>query len=457
MIAAWMLYATLVSALVAAAALAAEHVARFLRRPLRLAWLFGLTGALLLSSARLPGVAASARSSSSALARKPSPAASADLLRAHTGEVLDPSASAPPAWTSIEVPRWLSAFDRPLVAFWLGASLLWAGALAVSAMRMSRRRHGWKPTMMDGTPILLSHDVGPALVGITRHQIVVPEWVLELGAAERRLIILHELEHARVADPVLLLAGALLLMLQPWNVPLWFIFRRLRLAVELDCDARVLAKEADTRTYGELLLRVGERAVAGLLPVATLVQPHSSLERRIALMTESRNSHPILHVGTALGVGGLLAFVACQTPRPVQGSSTLSPMPPSADIAHPANAHSMRDNPLGHAEQAVVHLTSVGLEDVVGEATILVYAVGHARVGLGAAEPTELTDTLRLHSLPTMALDVTDGDVHLKLEGSGKLRVGGPVTGGGATHLSANGHHIVVLKGGIGVRSGDVP
>jgi hypothetical protein len=310
---------------------------------------------------------------------------------------------------------------------------------------------------MDGAPVYVSHDVGPALMGIARHHIVVPEWVLELGVAERRLIVLHEVEHSRAADPVLLLTGALLVMLQPWNIPLWFVFQRLRVAVEADCDARVLAKEADMRTYGELLLRVGERAVAGLVPIATLVQPHSSLERRIALMTESRSSRPVLYLSTTLGAGGLLMFAACQTPRPVPGSSMLPPAPTSADIAYPANTHSVRDNPAEHIERAVVHLTSVGLEDVAGEPTILVYAVGHARVGLGASEPTELTDTLRLHSLPTMALDVTDGEVHLKLDGSGKLRVGGPVTGGPATHLAANGRHIVVLKGGIGVRSGDAP
>jgi hypothetical protein len=54
-----------------------------------------------------------------------------------------------------------------------------------------------------------------------------------------------------------------------------------------------------------------------------------------------------------------------------------------------------------------------------------------------------------------MTLDVTEGDVHVQLVGWGKLNVGGAVTGGPATHLSANGRHVVVLKGGIGVRSGD--
>ena len=30
-------------------------------------------------------------------------------------------------------------------------------------------------------------------------------------------------------------------VLMPWNLPLWWQWRRLRFAIEVDCDARVLA------------------------------------------------------------------------------------------------------------------------------------------------------------------------------------------------------------------------
>jgi beta-lactamase regulating signal transducer with metallopeptidase domain len=110
------------------------------------------------------------------------------------------------------------------------------------------------------------------------------------------------------------------------------------------------------------------------------------------------------------------------------------------------------------AVRAVVHLTSVGLSGTktVGDsldAPLLVYGTGRVRVGVGGNEPVELTDTLRLYRLPAITADVTDGELHLELTGRGKLEVGGDVTGGPATHVTAAGRHVVLLKGGIGIRS----
>jgi len=85
--------------------------------------------------------------------------------------------------------------------------------------------------------------------------------------------------------------------------------------------------------------------------------------------------------------------------------------------------------------------------------TVLVFAGGPARVGVGTAAPSPLTDTLRLASLPAMTMDVTDGDVHLRLVGPGRMSVGADVTGGLATHFSATAQEIIVLKGGTGVRT----
>jgi len=75
-----------------------------------------------------------------------------------------------------------------------------------------------------------------------------------------------------------------LLVLMPWNVPLWWQLRRLRYAIEVDCDARVLERGVDTRQYGETLIHVSERPVAYVGSVAAMAESRSFLEERITLM-----------------------------------------------------------------------------------------------------------------------------------------------------------------------------
>jgi TonB family protein len=72
----------------------------------------------------------------------------------------------------------------------------------------------------------------------------------------------------------------------PWSPAAWWQLRRLRLAMEVDCDARVLARRADVRAYGELLLEVGRRGAGIRLPSAAMSEPRSFLERRIRMITQ---------------------------------------------------------------------------------------------------------------------------------------------------------------------------
>ena len=47
--------------------------------------------------------------------------------------------------------------------------------------------------------------------------------------AVRRLMLAHEEEHLHAKDPLLLLVASCLTILLPWNLPLWWQLRRLRL------------------------------------------------------------------------------------------------------------------------------------------------------------------------------------------------------------------------------------
>ena len=111
--------------------------------------------------------------------------------------------------------------------------------------------------------MLLSDDVGPAVVGLRHGEIVMPRWALQIDVALRRLLLLHEREHLHAGDPRLLFAGLAAIVCAPWNPFVWIQFLRLRLAVEIDCDARVLRASGDARGYGSQLREALEGAREG--------------------------------------------------------------------------------------------------------------------------------------------------------------------------------------------------
>jgi len=99
----------------------------------------------------------------------------------------------------------------------------------------------------------------------------------------------------------------------------------------------------------------------------------------------------------------------------------------------------------------IVRLSNVGLDGVTSDSVrVIVYASGPARVGVGGAEPTPLTDTLRLSALPAITADVSESDVHIRLLTPGRMRLSAEVSGGRAIRFTATGRHVVVLKGGTG-------
>ena len=108
----------------------------------------------------------------------------------------------------------------------------------------------------------------------------------------------------------------------------------------------------------------------------------------------------------------------------------------------------------GPHRTVIVRITNVGVDPAASDSIrVIVYSAGPARVGIGDAEPTVLTDTLRLSSLPAITADVSDADVHIRLLSPGRMRLGAEVSGGRALRFTATGRHVVVLKGGVGADS----
>jgi beta-lactamase regulating signal transducer with metallopeptidase domain len=316
-----MLYTLLVSVLVAASARGLEEVFRLARLPVRCVWL----GALLATLALV----------ATAALRVALPAAELSLTELAGTAVVEPAASpaadvrasslASTLATVREAVQWPLRAAAPLEVGragnllgigWLVLSLglVLAGAATLLHVRASRRR--WPRREIAGTEVRVAASAGPAVLGVLRPEIVVPAWLLQAAAEEQRLVVLHEREHLRARDPLTLAIGCLAVALVPWNPAVWWMQARLRLAVELDCDARVLRRGVRPQAYGALLIDLTGRRSGFPLGVAALAGSPSTLERRLLAMSTrfSRLTAVRAVAFGALGTAALLA--ACGTELP---------------------------------------------------------------------------------------------------------------------------------------------
>jgi hypothetical protein len=189
-------------------------------------------------------------------------------------------------------------------------------------------------------------------VGAFNPAIVVPQWVLALEPAQLTLMLRHEQEHRQAGDGRLLTLAQLALIAMPWNVALWWQIFRLRVAVELDCDARVLRKPTARTAICCSSSRV--RGAGSLLGVTAFAERAAQLERRIRLLARSRmrTSAAARAVATCIGVAALTgAWVA---PRPaVPGRAPVSPTPPTRTVAAPLTVLQINDPIVPRAAEKV--------------------------------------------------------------------------------------------------------
>jgi len=98
---------------------------------------------------------------------------------------------------------------------------------------------------------------------------------------------------------------------------MWCLLFRLRRAIELDCDQRVLRSGVDVRQYGNLLLEVSRRRVRSPLPVMGLAFNRSFLAQRVDAMTLHLGRFKYPRAMAAVLVGGAFVAVACELPAPL--------------------------------------------------------------------------------------------------------------------------------------------
>ena len=271
---AWMLYAALVAVLVAGGALAFERLLASIGRPRRFVWLAALALAVVIPLA--------------GRTREPTAPAVQEATAAVTSLVNgEPVMDRGNEVRTLPVPEGVQS-GRIAALAWGAASLTVLGVLGAVLLTVAWRRRRWECRRVAGPLVYVSRGFGPALVGLLTPRVVVPAWVLQREPAARDAIIRHEEEHARARDHLTLLCGGLVAALFPWSPAIWWMCRRLRAAVELDCDARVLASGIAVADYGDVLFNAGARSRGWWGFAPAMGHPESLLERRLKMMSEKQ-------------------------------------------------------------------------------------------------------------------------------------------------------------------------
>src|SRR5450830_148262 len=212
------------------------------------------------------------------------------------------------------MPAWLQARQRWLwlaaMAIWVLLSLMLLPALPAPwtllcamltvgmlltllarSVQLLLHRRRWQKTMLLGTPVYLSPLLGPCVAGWLRPCIVMPAWLSVIPAQEQALLLAHAQCRLRARDPQLLAAAYALIVVMPWNLPLWWLLHRLRFAIELDCDTRMLALGHGLKDYAAVLRRHGQY-YSGLTGAAPFAQDDPlALRRRRRIMARHAQSH----------------------------------------------------------------------------------------------------------------------------------------------------------------------
>lgn len=336
----FVLYSTTIATLVAIAGLALERIAAWRRFPRRGIWALTLVLSIAIPTMKLleahqPGLSHPLFAALPNWSEKTVSIATRVVSPSHDTTINSPVQSRPPHSLTLSTP----AIANILRSLWLASSLGLVALYVLVWLRLRVVARGWQQLLIHDQAVWVTHALGPAVYGFVRPLILVPQWILDSPDADRALVLAHEQEHIAGRDPIIFLSGLLAVAIAPWNLPIWWQLRRLRFAMEVDCDARVLAGGAEARAYGQVLLSIGQRRSSTPTGAIALTEPASQLLRRITIMTT-----PTAKLGKSL-LGALICLslgclgVAAQMQAPV--------LPARTSITEISAAETLRKPPVG--------------------------------------------------------------------------------------------------------------
>jgi hypothetical protein len=462
----WMAYSVLFGALTFGAALAVERAAETWNRSRRFVWI-----AALIIAASVPVVFAIQPRAAEPIVTAPAGAeatsTASDVVVSFGG-----GRRAPHEPLFVRARRIAARSDGVALNAWMLASLCCIALLLRATIGIRRRQERWQSADIDGVPVLVAADVGPAVVGALSPRIVIPHWAASLDAQARALMLRHEAEHIRARDPLCLHAATLVTAMLPWNAALWMIVRRLRLAIEIDCDQRVLRASSERREYGELLLTVGARLSAPMPFATSLAERRPFLERRLRAMTALSPRHPRIVTAGCVALVIVATTAATRVPRPSPfgprvAAAAVTPVAPIAaatDSRLSATATSVppatvtpsrtpRSGPLAFSTQPAVASLPVDALPVPNPDSL---TVAEIRGLIEAHHPTVMSGDPSINTI-TLVVDAR-GNYVVSLAESRPLRMdavvgrGGRGRGAGAAPTMVGGGDTAFARGRVGGR-----
>lgn len=320
----WMVYVIAITLVLSGAALAAEHAARLRRARSR--WIWALT---IVASLVIPTMIASVTVQVPSLLT-PTVSRLAIPLRDLTSVPIVPL-----TWVHEHTRSIAAAHSENMILqrTWIAVSGALVTGLVLNGLYLVWHRRRWGMNTVAGVYVYIAPNVGPAVVGLLRPRIVVPEWLEEASSSRQSMVIAHERSHLEAHDPQLLTVALFLLVLMPWNLPLWWQLHRLRYAIEVDCDARVLKAGLDTKQYGETLIHVSQRPAGNIGAVAAMSESRSFLEERITIMVkDSARWDSLAALIFACLAPALVVLAAQVTPPNVGSSASARPVRLTTDV-----------------------------------------------------------------------------------------------------------------------------
>jgi beta-lactamase regulating signal transducer with metallopeptidase domain len=150
----------------------------------------------------------------------------------------------------------------------------------------------------------------PMTLGWARPVIAVPTRALEWSAEQRRMVLLHELEHVRAGDWAFNVVGRVVCALFWFHPAAWWMASQLRRDCEIACDDRVIAAGIRRSDYAELLVSAADDLLwrGGALALAE----RGGLRTRLASVLDTR--HDVLPLARRWVAAACMSTIAIAAP-----------------------------------------------------------------------------------------------------------------------------------------------